>query len=339
MAIPHFLDRYRLSPLSLLLFIVLFWDGYFYAVKAFGAEETGTMLDVQSMVGDIVDHPAFRGFSPRLLPNVDDVRFTSLPISQIDKLMPYHSNFNQTDIVNGLNFLIEQKDRGHDIFYDFYSVKEMNSSRDKRDTGLVFFKGKPNAPFVIVVPGGGFEYVGSLHEGFPIAKAIAEQGLNAFVVVYRTEQGGSVATQDLAHAIDYIISHTEQFEINANHYSIWGGSAGARMAANIGSYLPVSFGGQSTLRPDCIVMLYTGHSDYTANDPPTYVVIGERDWIASPSIMRNRVNQLRRLGIRAEFNIYPSVGHGFALGTGTTAQGWNDGALAFCRDELFKIKP
>jgi acetyl esterase/lipase len=337
MAIPQFYHCYRLSPLSLLLVIALLGDGCFYAIKVFAAEETGAMLDEQSTVGEIVDHPAFRGFSARLLPNVDDVRFTSLPISQIDQLMPYHSNFNSHDIVNGLNFLIEQKDLGNDIFHDFYSVKEMNSSRDKRDTGLVFFKGKPNAPFIIVVPGGGFEYVGSLHEGFSIAQAIAEYELNAFVVVYRTKQGGRKAIQDLAHAIDYIISHSSQFEVDPKHYSIWGGSAGARMAANIGSYLPIGFGGKTSLRPDCVVMLYTGHSDYTENDPPTYVVIGERDWIAPPRIMRNRVEQLRRLGIRAEFNLYPSVGHGFALGSGTSAQGWIDGALTFCRDVLVKI--
>lgn len=52
--------------------------------------------------------------------------------------------------------------------------------------------------------------------------------------------------------------------------------------------------------------------------------------------MRNRVNALRRLGIRAEFNLYPNIGHGFALGTGTSAQGWVNGALDFCRSEFEK---
>lgn len=335
MAITQSGHSYRF-PLLLrsLLIIALLWDGYFYASNAFSAEESGPMLDENSTVGEMMENPAFTGFSQRLLPKPNDAKYQSLPLNQVGKLMPYHSEFNPADIINGLNFLIKQHSRKNRVFYDYYSTAELNSSPDKRDTGLVFYKGRPNAPFVIVVPGGGFEYVGALHEGFPIAQTIAEQGFNAFVLIYRTGEGGIVATQDLAHAIDYIITHADQFEISIDHYAVWGGSAGARMAANIGSYLPINFGGISTTRPDCIVMLYTGHSDYTPNDPPTYVVVGERDWIASPTVMRNRVNSLRGLGIRAEFNLYPNIGHGFALGTGTSAQGWVYGALDFCRCEF-----
>ena len=332
MNIPQVNNRYRFSSLRLILMIALLWGGYFYTSEAFGTEESSPMFGVNSTVGEMLEHPAFRDFSARLLPRSTDVSYQALPLNSVGKLMPYHSSFNTPDMVNALNFLIEQSSRNIQTFHNYYSSNELNLSPDKQDTGLVFYKGRPDAPFVIVVPGGGFEYVGALHEGFPIAQAIAEKGLNAFVLVYRTGQGGRVATQDLAHAIDYIISHSDHFEIDSEHYSIWGGSAGARMAANIGSYLPVAFGGLSMLRPDCIVMLYTGHGDYTPNDPPTYVVVGERDWIASPSVMRNRVIQLRRLGIKAEFNLYPSVGHGFALGTGTSAQGWIEGAFQFCRD-------
>ena len=46
-----------------------------------------------------------------------------------------------------------------------------------------------------------FSYVGSVHEGFPYAVAISNKGYNAFVLRYRTGQGGAVATQDLAAAI------------------------------------------------------------------------------------------------------------------------------------------
>jgi hypothetical protein len=41
--------------------------------------------------------------------------------------------------------------------------------------------GRPGAPFAVVCPGGGFSYVGSVHEGFPHAAAISSKGLNAFV--------------------------------------------------------------------------------------------------------------------------------------------------------------
>ncbi|MDR2342481.1 MAG: hypothetical protein LBD84_05535 [Campylobacteraceae bacterium] len=66
-----------------------------------------------------------------------------------------------------------------------------------------YFRGKPNAPFAIICPGGGFAYIGSSHEGFPLAKQISRLGFNAFVTQYRigSEQ---YATEDLASAIAYI---------------------------------------------------------------------------------------------------------------------------------------
>jgi acetyl esterase/lipase len=76
-------------------------------------------------------------------------------------------------------------------------------------------------------------------------------------------------------------------------------------------------------------MQYTGHSDYTRNDPPTFAVIGENDGIASWRTMEQRVNALKAAGIDAEFHKYPNLGHGFGLGIGTTAEGWLNNAVQF----------
>jgi acetyl esterase/lipase len=76
-------------------------------------------------------------------------------------------------------------------------------------------------------------------------------------------------------------------------------------------------------------MQYTGHSDYTRNDPPTFVVIGENDGIASWRTMEQRVNVLKSAGIDTEFHKYLNLGHGFGLGTGTAAEGWINNAVRF----------
>lgn len=76
-------------------------------------------------------------------------------------------------------------------------------------------------------------------------------------------------------------------------------------------------------------MQYTDHSDYTQNDPPTYVCVGENDGIASWRTMERRINTLDKLGIATEFHHYPNLGHGFGLGIGTTAEGWIDDAATF----------
>ena len=101
------------------------------------------------------------------------------------------------------------------------------------------------------------------------------------------------------------------------------------MAASLGSYGPAAFGGDELPRPATVVMLYTGHSEYTKDDPPTFVAVGENDSIASPTTMARRVNALEAAGIDAEFHQYPNLGHGFGLGIGTSAEGWLKDAVSF----------
>jgi hypothetical protein len=45
--------------------------------------------------------------------------------------------------------------------------------------------------------------------------------------------------------------------------------------------------------------------------------------------MSNRVNVMRNAGLDVDFTIYPNLGHGFALGNGTSAEGWLPLAIKF----------
>jgi acetyl esterase/lipase len=194
---------------------------------------------------------------------------------------------------------------------------------------LFFFRGKAGAPFAIVAPGGGFSYVGSVHEGFPHALEISNRGYNAFVLKYRVGQGGSVATQDMAAAISYVFKNAETLGVSTRDYSVWGSSAGARMAAAIGSHGVASLGGDRLPKPSAVVIAYTGHSDYSSDEPPTFVVVGEQDRISPPSSMERRIAALRKAGTAVEYRKFPNVGHGFGLGTGTSAEGWVADAIRF----------
>jgi acetyl esterase/lipase len=97
----------------------------------------------------------------------------------------------------------------------------------------------------------------------------------------------------------------------------------------IGSHGVLRFGGNDLPKPSAVVMAYTGHSEYSADEPSTFVVVGERDGIAPPSIMERRVEALRRMGTEVEFHRYRDVGHGFGPGIGTSAEGWLDRAVEF----------
>jgi acetyl esterase/lipase len=149
------------------------------------------------------------------------------------------------------------------------------------------------------------------------------------VLRYRAGAGGAVATRDLAAAVSYVFRNAKMLGVRTEAYSLWGSSAGARLAAAIGSHGVATFGGDVLPKPSAVVMAYTGHSEYSANEPPTFVVVGEHDGIAPPFVMERRVAALRKTGTEAEFHQYSGLGHGFGPGSGTSAEGWLDRAVRF----------
>jgi acetyl esterase/lipase len=225
--------------------------------------------------------------------------------------------------------MIDDVSTGNTVFYDIYTDAQKQAVPSRRDTGLFFFRGTNGAPFAVVAPGGGFAYVGSVHEGFPYAVEINKRGYNAFVLKYRVGGGGTTATQDLATALTFIFKNAAVLGVTTSHYSLWGSSAGARMAATISSHGTARFGGAELPKPSALVMLYTGHSDVAPTEPPTFVAVGDADGIAPPAIMERRVAALRRQGTIVEYRKYRGLGHGFGLGTGTNAERWIGDALRF----------
>jgi len=315
-------------------------DGQAEAEASHGAGDTGVSrnrgghLTARSTLRDVLRHPSFRGFSRLLLPWDDRARDEQMPLTRIGSLLPYHSHVNPETVASALNRMIDETARGRTVFYRFYSEAETQQEPARQNTGLFFFRGSPGAPFAVISPGGGFSYVGSVHEGFPHAAAISSKGYNAFVLRYRAGQGEAVATQDLAAALTYIFRRAETLGVGTDGYSLWGSSAGARMAAAIGSHGVASQGGGDLPKPSAVVMAYTAHTEYASGEPPTFVVVGEEDGIAPPATMERRVEALRAAGTRVEYRKYPNVGHGFGLGVGTSAEGWIFDAIRFWETSL-----
>lgn len=170
-------------------------------------------------------------------------------------------------------------------------------------------------------------FVGAMHDSFPHSLTLLRKGYNAFALIYRP--GWDTAYKDLARAIQFIFSHAGELQVDTNCYSLWGGSAGARMAATIGTYGPYQFGGGDFPRPGTVVMQYTGHNHYRKDDPPTYVCVGKNDYIADWRVMKARSDALSAMGIPTEFHAYYGLSHGFGLGKGTIAESWINDAIAF----------
>lgn len=284
-------------------------------------------LTESDTIAEMVNHPAFTGFGEHLVPRPGDAQ-SDLPLREAGRLMPWHSHVRPDIVTAALNHMIDDAMTGKRVFYPFHAEREKQER-----TGLFYYRGKPGEPFALIFPGGGFAYVGSLHEGFPVADVLSRKGYNAFVLQYRTG-GPTMAYEDMAAALSWIFRHAEELEVSTEGYSLWGGSAGARMAADLGSYGAAAFGGEHIPRPATVVMAYTGHDRYTQNDPPTFAVVSLDDPIASPRVMERRIAALNASGVDTEFHLYRNAGHGFGVGTGTDAEGWMEYAVRFWEKHL-----
>ena len=112
-----------------------------------------------------------------------------------------------------------------------------------------------------------------MHDSFPHALELSKKGYNAFALIYRP--GARTAAEDLAGAIAFIFEHSKELNVDTSDYSLWGGSAGARMSAWLGNYGTAAFGEKSYPRPASVIVNYTGLSEVTGNEPPTYSVVGK----------------------------------------------------------------
>jgi len=283
-----------------------------------------------SRIIEVMTDPAFGDFGRLLFP-VNNGYCSGNTLEQLQ--LTWYSHIDPDKTVEIVNHLKIKALEGETIFFDIYTESEKAADSRKNNTGLFFFRGDKGARFAICNAGGGFAYVGAMHDSFPHALELSKKGYNAFALIYRP--GAQTACEDLARAISFIFANAEELGVSTDCYSLWGGSAGARMAAWLGGYGPDAFGGTIGQKAGTVVMQYTGLSDYSRDDAPTYACVGDSDGIASWRTMKNRLDGMAALGITTEFHVYHGLGHGFGLGTGTVAEGWIDDAVRFWERQMY----
>lgn len=86
---------------------------------------------------------------------------------------------------------------------------------------------------VIVVPGGGYAYK-SYGEGVPVAEALNERGISAFVLSYRLNPYREpVPWIDLQRAVRYIKYNAKRYDISPDRIGVLGFSAGGHVCASL----------------------------------------------------------------------------------------------------------
>ena len=307
-----------------------------------GAGETVYQhITLQTKIWDVIENPAFGGRGKLLFPWDEDSRYTEdMTMEDAPSLLLWHTNMDAENMVDCVNYLIDEVNGGNQILYDFYTEEEKAADPSKDATGLFFFRGEPDAPFAVVSAGGGFAYVGSLHGGFPLAMELNRHGYNAFVLKYRVGMGETPASEDLIAAVDYIRKHAEELKVSPSDYSLWGGSAGARISGNV-SYADGGIKLSEKIHPAAVLMAYTTFAEtatYEATDSPCFMIAGTNDWIVPKDYMPMIAEKMRDVGIDVECTILSGVQHGFGTGKGMEAEGWMEDAIEFWEKHMVEKK-
>ena len=303
-------------------------------------------ITLEDKVDDVMNHPAFKGFGFYLFPWNDKSRYSkNMKMKDVYTLNLWHTNLNPEEEVEGLNRLIDDINKGYKVFYDIYSEEDKKKDPQKEYTGLFFLRGKKNAPYMIMLPGGGYFYVGILHEGLPVIKEINKYGYNAFVLKYRVGGKGTYlddyeyrASKDLIQAVHFIEEHYKELEVSKENYSLWGGSAGDRTVSDA-VYAEAGITNDEKLRPALAVIAYVFFTDkkiFDKNDSSSFFIVGKNDKLVSWRDVKERADNLKKSGCIVEEHIIDNLEHGFGVGKGTPAEGWIDKAVKFWEKNMKK---
>jgi acetyl esterase/lipase len=210
--------------------------------------------------------------------------------------------------------------------------------------------GKATGAAVIVTPGGGFRTLSMQNEGWDVARALAAQGVAAFVLKYRLNQtpadmpafersmtemfsataarpprpnpGDAMAAlapqiADSRAAFALIRQRAPEWRIDPDRIGMVGFSAGAMLT------LATTLSAQDT-KPAFIGLIYGPLSEVTvpADAPPMFVALAADDPFFANSGF-GLIESWKAAKRPVEFHLYEQGGHGFGMyQKSTTSTGW-----------------
>ena len=296
------------------------------------------------------NHPAFKEYKDYIIPWKDPLNKRVMPHLSLQSVCGVN-HFSTKSVVNGFNFMLRMDQEGKNKYYHFYDSNETAVEQSKKDTGIIFIPGEINAPFALVVPGGGMTCICALAEGFPVAEELHKYGYNVFLLQYRVtpcedeaamehiEKQQKIASEDFGNALCYILKNSERLGVNDQNYSIWGFSAGGRLCQVWGMDNEYGYKAYGLPSPTVSVLAYSGwtidvrHEEYIT-EPPTFLAYTINDTvIGSENVnnIENYANILRKYG-KAEEAVFKKARHGVGIGTGTDAEGWIEKAVEFWKN-------
>jgi endo-1,4-beta-xylanase len=182
---------------------------------------------------------------------------------------------------------------------------------------------------VIILPGGGHQYLSIENEGNAAAEWLAQRGIAGFVLKYRlARQPGSpyrveVHPVDDAHrAIRFVRSRAKEWNLDPARVGILGFSAGGEVASiaavrfDAGNSDSADLVERESSRPAFQAIIYGGSVkadvEIPKTAPPAFICVAYDDNPKVP-IATSLFQRLRDAGVNTELHIYSQGGHGFGM--------------------------
>lgn len=193
---------------------------------------------------------------------------------------------------------------------------------------LPFPSDKTNSPIVLVLPGGGFNFLADEHEGVAVAQRLNALGCSAIVLRYRVprrsnEKPWEVPLLDARKTLETIRVRAAEWNGDPKKVGVLGFSAGGNLAVRL-AYAPAE---GEVARPDFAIMVYPAYlletdkpGDALRADivpaagtkflPPAFFAHSADDqWPAEASM--KLAEALKALGGTAEVHVWANGGHGW----------------------------
>jgi endo-1,4-beta-xylanase len=213
-------------------------------------------------------------------------------------------------------------------------------------------KDKATGAAVIVLPGGGFQFLPVDHEGYDLAKYLADHGIAAFVLKYRLARApGSTykveveGLMDTQRAIRLVRARAAEWGVDPHRVGVLGFSAGGQLCLLASTQYDKPVAGSNDdvdkldCRPDFQALIYPGGLNnpdrvpVTKDTPPSFLACTYTDRLTISKNLAAFYLILKTAGVPAELHIYGSGGHGFGVRPTTRPSStWPDRFVDWMRD-------
>ena len=190
---------------------------------------------------------------------------------------------------------------------------------------------------IVIIPGGGYEFLAFEHEGTDWAPFFNGQGIAAFVLKYRMPKGNHlVPISDAEEAIKIVRRNANKYNIDPKQIGIMGFSAGGHLASTIATHsvgdakpdFQILFYPVITMNPKFthkgsmtnflgknpkkkMIEQYSNDLQVTNDTPRVFLALSNDDTAVPPINGLNYYQECNNHGVPASIHIYPTGGHGW----------------------------